>query len=829
MTSVGSASADRRTVRSPASLLTRLRRPHRLSVRFGITTVDQCISSLSNFAVGIGVARIAGIEAFGGYSLVYSSWLILAALHRATVTDPMAISNDLLSPDAREHVRAGLAAELTLGAGAAVLFGAIGGVLLGLGQEDFGVSFVGLAAWLPFLLAQDYWRWTSFMKAEPQHALANDLVFDAVQLAAFVGLYFIGIRSALLAVTAWGIGAFVGAVFGLRQFGVRPKFRGGAARLRLRWWLSKWLVANDVTSQATTQFTSVLTGGFLGPVGIGGLRSATSLVSGPSLVLLQASGNVGLPEAARALSERGWPGLRRVERLITVAGMASVGTVAAVVLVFGRRLLELLYGAAFGRFAVAADILALGFFLGTVGLGAILCLKVTRQTRRFLPVSIASAVVSIGAVIVLAPLYGVNGAAAGMSAGILATTVGLLVMHWRHSRAEAERMGSGEEAVVLALAPGPARPQPDQAEAGPAAPAPAPALQTSGAASEPGRAPVPECAGRQPAGGGSLYQAAGPAARMARRVRIARGGSMAIVVDPRSDATTLRDRIYGGDLIVFTRLGAVADLVDHVRAELAALFAPRDPEAAHGELDRVEMAAILADWKPAFIHSTTSAKLVCDVIQEAGFSPDETYFDLPRPRTAFPVGHLTSGIAYAFPWHRDTWYAAPRQQINWWLPVYSLEPDNAMGFDLAQFAREVPNTSGEFDYYQNNRDRVETTQRPSEERQSRPGAFEHDALDEVVVLPPPGAVLLFSGAHLHRSIPNTSARARYSVDFRTVERSDVEAGVGAPAVDVRCSGTSLRDFRRISDGTPVDEATIRRLHGAPPDGAMLVYGQPTGR
>jgi hypothetical protein len=94
------------------------------------------------------------------------------------------------------------------------------------------------------------------------------------------------------------------------------------------------------------------------------------------------------------------------------------------------------------------------------------------------------------------------------------------------------------------------------------------------------------------------------------------------------------------------------------------------------------------------------------------------------------------------------------------------------------------------------------------------------------VLPSPGAVLLFSGAQLHRSIPNTSGRARYSVDFRTVDVGDLRARRGAPLVDVHCTGTSIRDFRNVADGGAFDEQVVQDLFGAPPPGAMLVFGPP---
>ena len=239
------------------------------------------------------------------------------------------------------------------------------------------------------------------------------------------------------------------------------------------------------------------------------------------------------------------------------------------------------------------------------------------------------------------------------------------------------------------------------------------------------------------------------------------------------------------------------------------------------------MATILGTWKPRFIHSEQSRKLVRAVIEEAGFPPEQTHYDLPKPRTSFPVGHLTTGVAFAFPWHRDAWYSAPAQQINWWLPVFPVREDNAMSFDLASFDQAVPNNSDGFDYYQNNAQRVTTATGVTCDVQARPGAIEHKPVQELVILPAPGEVLLFSGAQLHASTPNTSGLARYSVDFRTVNVPDLMAGRGAPLVDVHCTGTAIRDFVNVADEGRFDEENVVRLFGAPPADAMLVFGSTT--
>jgi O-antigen/teichoic acid export membrane protein len=418
-------------------------RSRRLSLRFGLTTVDQGIASLSNFAVGAAIARIAGLGAFGAYALVYAGWLLLAGFHRSLVTDPMNIENDVHADEVARNVALGLAGELTLGLGAGAAAAAIGVVLLAVHQHEYGVCFIGISPWFPCLLAQDYWRWVGFMKAQPQKALANDVLFDVVQVATFAVLYVVGMRSALLAIISWGVGATAGAAFGVwqhRQQRSWVSLKAGVGRIRERWHFSRWLVATNVVSTATSQSTLVLSGALLGPAGIGGLKAGLNLVMGPSMVFIQAAGSVGLPEASKQLARHGWPGLRRVQRWITAASVVTVGVLVGVIVLFGRHLLVLVYGPSFGRFAGVADIVAVSFLVTTLAHGAILSLKTTRQTHRLVPVCAVSLVVSVVSIATLAPVLGITGAAVANLIGNVTRTIGLLVAHWTSSRRCAEAM-----------------------------------------------------------------------------------------------------------------------------------------------------------------------------------------------------------------------------------------------------------------------------------------------------------------------------------------------------------------------------------------------------
>jgi hypothetical protein len=86
---------------------------------------------------------------------------------------------------------------------------------------------------------------------------------------------------------------------------------------------------------------------------------------------------------------------------------------------------------------------------------------------------------------------------------------------------------------------------------------------------------------------------------------------------------------------------------------------------------------------------------------------------------------------------------------------------------------------------------------------------------------------LFSGAQLHSTVPNTSGRARYSIDFRTVHLAEVESMGGAPNLDSEPVGTSLRDFMRCSDFERLPEDVVSRYDDESARTGQLVY-QPAG-
>lgn len=289
-----------------------------------------------------------------------------------------------------------------------------------------------------------------------------------------------------------------------------------------------------------------------------------------------------------------------------------------------------------------------------------------------------------------------------------------------------------------------------------------------------------------------------------------------------------RAMLHVGDVFVYDGVRSVERFAAFTRDMIEAALAPHDPLRVHEALTPAELAPLLGKFKPKFTHHPESRRLLAEILEELGIDRSDCYCDVPKLRTAYPSGHLTKGIAYAFAGHRDTWYGAPQAQINWWLPVYPLNADNAMAFYPRYFDRAVNNDSKNFNYYRRNVERIDVTRFIDSDPRVQPAALDLQKDEpEFRLLPDVGGIILFSGAQLHATVTSPTSASRYSIDFRTVSRSDVEQGAGAANVDSSCTGTALRDFRRSSDGAEMPEDLAQMLDPAGPAAGEMAVFRPT--
>jgi hypothetical protein len=282
-----------------------------------------------------------------------------------------------------------------------------------------------------------------------------------------------------------------------------------------------------------------------------------------------------------------------------------------------------------------------------------------------------------------------------------------------------------------------------------------------------------------------------------------------VFIDAKMSDDERRSRLYDGDIFIFTPTAATQALTDLARSMLEQAFHPHDPRTVHKEISVEAVVAILDKLKPQFIHHPRCKEIIPQMMREHGINLEKLYFDVPRLRSAYPSHFLSSGIAYAFHPHRDTWYSAPMCQLNWWLPIYPLDPNNALGFYPRYFHEPVANNSSIYNYYEwNAKNRASASKHVKSDTREQPKPQQELQNMTVRYLPQPGGTIIFSGAQLHETVPNTTEIARYSIDFRTVHLDDVTQRRGAANVDSRSTGTTMRDYLRASDLTHLPEDLI---------------------
>lgn len=282
---------------------------------------------------------------------------------------------------------------------------------------------------------------------------------------------------------------------------------------------------------------------------------------------------------------------------------------------------------------------------------------------------------------------------------------------------------------------------------------------------------------------------------------------------------TRRQHLYQGDLFAFSPRPSVCALIEFARELIEEAFAPRNPQTAQFEMRVEEFAAVLNQLKPKFIHHPRSKELLRGILSEFGCDLTKTYFDVPKMRSMAHGDYMKAGIALAFDLHRDSWFASPLCQQNWWMPIYPIGPDDSMAFHPHYWDQAVRNSSNDYNQYTwNQTARKQASQFIKQDARNIPRPEQPVHLDpQIRLIPQVGGSILFSGAQMHSTVPNRAQRTRFSIDFRAVHLDDVINMRGAPNVDSAPTGTTLWELMRADDFSGIDESIIRQYDPNPPD------------
>ncbi|MEU9183733.1 hypothetical protein AB0D14_04030 [Streptomyces sp. NPDC048484] len=376
---------------------------------------DQAASSMSNFAVGVYVARSLGPAAFGVFSLAWVTYGVVLNVSRGLATDPLVVRFSGVSETSWRGAVA-RSSGTALGVG-----GALGVVCLVIGLAlggSVGPAFAVLGVVLPTLLLQDAWRYSFFAAGNGKKAFVNDLVWGVALIPALVVAARVGTVAAF--VLAWGASAAVAAVYGCLQSGIRPRMTGARGWLREQRDLGYRYLVENVGLSGAHQLRAYGLGVIVGVSAVGAVRGA-ELLLGPFLAVLMGLSLVTVAEAARVL--------RRASHQLGRFCLFLGGGQAVAALLWGSALL--LVPDRFGEFVLggvwqsASQLIVpatLGVAGASLGTGAAAGLRALGAARRSLRCQMVASVCYVGGGLGGAAVGGTVGSAWGVAAATLSSS-----------------------------------------------------------------------------------------------------------------------------------------------------------------------------------------------------------------------------------------------------------------------------------------------------------------------------------------------------------------------------------------------------------------------
>jgi O-antigen/teichoic acid export membrane protein len=383
---------------------------------------DQAVSSMTNFIVGIHVARSLGATAFGIFSLAWVTYGVVLNVSRGLATDPLVVrfsSVPTASWRAAVSQTSGTALLVGLVAGAANLL--VGTALGG----PVGAAFVALGLVLPALLLQDSWRYAFFAAGQGRKAFTNDVVWAVALIPALIVAADRG--SVFGFVLAWGLSGAVAAAYGCIQTRLLPRPARASAWLCQQRDLAPRYLVENVSISGASQLRMYGLGAIAGLADIGTVRGA-ELLLGPFLAVLMGLSLVAVPEATRVLRRS----RRRLPHFCVLLG----GAQAVAALGWGLALLFLLPGGTgqdvLGSVWERASALILPATLSVMNAsfstGAAAGLRALGSARRSLRAQLIASVAYVTGGLGGAAVAGALGSSWGVA---LATVVGAAVWWWQ--------------------------------------------------------------------------------------------------------------------------------------------------------------------------------------------------------------------------------------------------------------------------------------------------------------------------------------------------------------------------------------------------------------
>jgi O-antigen/teichoic acid export membrane protein len=417
--------------------------PTILSAR-SIALADQAVVSGASFATMILLSRWTGPDQIGFYSIGTSILVTYLGIQDSLVSLPYTIQQSQSADPSAERAGGSLVHSVLWSSVGSAFLAIAALVALWMGSHAAIATMIGaLAGAAPFALLREFCRRFAFAHLQMIRALTLDAATAAVQL---FGLFWLGWSGKMTAAGAYmtiGVACALtslSSLFFMRtRFIVRPvKTWDGANR---SWRLGKWLLASQTIVSAQSYVTHWLLALSLGATATGVYAACASIVMVANPLVI-GIGNTVAPRAARALTEGG-PAKLRTEAIESAFLLsAATSLVCLILLLLGERILGFLFhGDVYAHRGSVIAMLGLTTVATAISLPAAISLASIGRPQLIVRFGSMGLALSAALVWLLAPRYGVLGAAFGSFIGNSVNSTGLWVAFVK----SLERLDSAEK------------------------------------------------------------------------------------------------------------------------------------------------------------------------------------------------------------------------------------------------------------------------------------------------------------------------------------------------------------------------------------------------
>jgi O-antigen/teichoic acid export membrane protein len=389
-----------------------------------LSLFDQAVVSATNFLTMVLLGRTAEQE-LGVYQLAFSIVLLATCVQNALISSPYTLFGNRMEGKRRAQYAGSTLMHQGALSALATLALAIAAVGIAFGWGPIRLEHLAwvLAVMLPFILVREFVRRVAFAHLQLTVVLALDITVAALQLGGLIALKANGMLTASTAFGAIGVACALagGATFFFMRRRFAVKHTSALSDLRRNWTFGKWAFGAQVLTLTSAYCIPWMLALLRGTAETGRYSACLSLVlvANPLLIGLN---NFLSPQAVHAYHSQGLKGLRRLTWGISL-GVSGVLTVVTILLVlFGGKLLTLVYGQKLTGNELPVAILALNMIALAASLGVENGLVALNRPSANFWSYLAGQIVTLAGCFTLIVPYGVVGAALASFFGIVTAT-----------------------------------------------------------------------------------------------------------------------------------------------------------------------------------------------------------------------------------------------------------------------------------------------------------------------------------------------------------------------------------------------------------------------